>query len=188
MLQRFVVRQPNLQVSAYDIFQHGTLTAGLTANNDYLREVDGVVDADGCEDILELVDESEAGCQCLYSYLWLRSLTRLEAWGEAPPKRRRVVGHDGGGVGGDGTYVISAGSEIPPGWEKLPDILGGVRGRDVLSAAVVGCQSRAGCVCTRVCGGGGRCWAGFRGTVGYRQRGGGSRKGGGALFFADLPV
>ena len=51
-----------------------------------------------------------------------------------------------GGAGDGGTYVISAGSEIPPGWEKLPDILGDVSGRDVVPAAVVGCQSRAGCV------------------------------------------
>lgn len=59
-------REPNLQVSPHDVFQHGTLTAGLTANDDYLREVDGVVDADGCENILELVDESGASCQYLF--------------------------------------------------------------------------------------------------------------------------
>lgn len=41
--------------------------------------------------------------------------------------------------------MISAGSEIPPGWEKLPDMLGGAGGRDVVSAAVVGCQIRTGC-------------------------------------------
>lgn len=36
---------------------------------------------------------------------------------------------------------------MPPGWEKLPDIFGAVCGRDVVSAAMVGCQSRIGCVC-----------------------------------------
>lgn len=86
-----------------------------------------------------------------------------------------------GSSSGDGTYVISAGSEIPPGWEKLPDMLGGVvGGRDVESAAVVGCQSRTGCVLWLLG------WAGFRKTVGYRQRGGGSRKGGGA--FSPLQI
>lgn len=54
-----VMYRPNLQVSTHDVFQHGTLSARLTANDDYLRKVDGVVDTDGCEDILELVDESE---------------------------------------------------------------------------------------------------------------------------------
>lgn len=58
-----MVQLLNSQVSAHDVFQHGTLTAGLTANDDYLGEVDGIVDTHGCEDILELVDKSEAGCQ-----------------------------------------------------------------------------------------------------------------------------
>lgn len=72
---------------------------------------------------------------------------------EALPERRRTDGHDGGGSSGDGTYVISAGSEIPPGWEKLPDMLGGVvGGRDVEPAAVVGCQSRTGCAVYCGCG------------------------------------
>lgn len=48
----------NSQVSPHDIFQHGTLSARLTADYDDLREIDGIVDADGCEDILELVHET----------------------------------------------------------------------------------------------------------------------------------
>lgn len=172
---------PDLQVSAHDVFQHGTLTAGLTANDDYLGEIDGVVDADGCEDILELVDESEAGCQCLSSYLWLGCSPAWRPGARTLQKGGASMATMVGGVGGDGTYVISAGSEIPPGWEKLPDILGGAGGRDVVSAAVVGCQIRTGCGVVVV-------GLDFAGWVGYRQRGGGSRKGGGALFFADLPV
>lgn len=79
------------------------------------------------------------------------------------------------------TYVISAGSEIPPGCAKLPDILGGVR---------VGVGDAVG-----GSGGGGlpelkkmpvMVVLGWVSQVGYRyrQRGGGSRKGGGALSYA----
>lgn len=46
-----------LQVATNDVFQHGTLTARLAAYDGDLGKVDGVVDADGGEDILELVDE-----------------------------------------------------------------------------------------------------------------------------------
>lgn len=74
-----MLRRPILQVSAHDILQHGTLSARLTADDDYLRKVDWVIDADGCEDILELVYESEGDCQCPYFCLWLSSIPSLRA-------------------------------------------------------------------------------------------------------------
>ena len=48
-----------LQVSPNDVLQHGTLAAGLAADYSNLRKVDGVIDADGSEHILKLVDESK---------------------------------------------------------------------------------------------------------------------------------
>lgn len=48
------------QVSSDDVLQDGTLSARLTADDDYLRQIDGVGDTDCCEDILKLVHEPEA--------------------------------------------------------------------------------------------------------------------------------
>lgn len=45
------------QVSTDDILEHGTLSARLATDDDYLGEIDRVVDADCREDILEFVDE-----------------------------------------------------------------------------------------------------------------------------------
>ena len=47
-----------VQVPANNVFQHGTLATGLTAHDDDLGQVNGVIDTDGRENILELVDES----------------------------------------------------------------------------------------------------------------------------------
>lgn len=45
------------QVSADDVFKNGTLSTRLTADDNDLGQIDGVVDANGREDILEFVDE-----------------------------------------------------------------------------------------------------------------------------------
>ncbi len=42
----------SLQVSAHDVLQNRTLAARLAANDDYLWEIDRVVDVDRDEDIL----------------------------------------------------------------------------------------------------------------------------------------
>lgn len=48
----------DLQVATDNIFQDGTLTAGLTPYDSNLRKIDGVVDSDSRKDVLKLVDEA----------------------------------------------------------------------------------------------------------------------------------
>lgn len=79
------------QVSSYDVLQDGTLTARLTTNDDDLREIDRVGDANRCEDILKLVHEAEG--------------QRIVSFQSASRGREVLLGV---------TYVIKAGSEIPP--------------------------------------------------------------------------
>lgn len=45
------------EVAADNVLEYGGFTAGLRSNYGNLREVDGVLDTDGGEDILQLVDE-----------------------------------------------------------------------------------------------------------------------------------
>jgi hypothetical protein len=64
-----------------------------------LRQVDRVVDADGGEDILEFVDESVWGHMSVPD-------------GDAQSERVRA---------GSGAYLISPGSEMPPGVTSDPE-------------------------------------------------------------------
>lgn len=47
----------HLQVSPHNVLEHRRLSAGLTTDDGDLRKIDGVVDADGREDILKLVHQ-----------------------------------------------------------------------------------------------------------------------------------
>lgn len=76
------------QVSTNDVLKHGTFTARLTSDDDYLRQIDRIIDTDGRKDILQSVDESK---------VWV--LVKTSCANEIPQ---------------DHTYLIRAGSEIPP--------------------------------------------------------------------------
>lgn len=53
------------QVSTNYVLQDRTLSARLTANHHNLRKIDGILNSDGREDILEFVDEPDVKCQRL---------------------------------------------------------------------------------------------------------------------------
>ena len=75
-----------VQVSSHYVFQHGTLSTRLTPDHHYLGKIDRILNTDGRENILKLVDQ---------------------------PTESVSMAAQRGGHSGDAD-VISDGSEIPP--------------------------------------------------------------------------
>jgi len=89
------------QVSSDNVLQDRTLSARLATDDCYLREIDRVVDADRGENILKFVHEP----RCQSSVLVFR-----ESCDPCQVER----GREGQ------AYLMSWGSEMPPGWLSVP--------------------------------------------------------------------
>ena len=88
----------HVQVSSYDVLQHGRFAARLAAHDGDLGQVDGIIDTDSRKDILKLVDKA----------------TGQMVSDSANMRRER------GGWVPESTNVMSAGSEMPPGVASDP--------------------------------------------------------------------